>query len=51
MEDLSDVDELWEESLPEQTIDSLAAAKPLETLFYVFRSQQGGQVFTVWDRQ
>ncbi len=51
VEDLSDVDELWEESLPEQAIDSLAAAKPLETLFYVFRSQHGVQVYTVWDRR
>lgn len=51
VEDLSDVDELWEENMPVEPIDSLNAAKALETLFYVFRPQQGSRVITVWDRR
>lgn len=51
VEDLSDVDELWEESLPDLPITSLAAAKELETLFYVFVSQKKDKVVTVWDRR
>lgn len=51
VEDLSDVDELWEESMPELFVDSMAAAKMNETLFYVFKSQKSERIFTVWDRR
>jgi uncharacterized protein CbrC (UPF0167 family) len=51
VEDLSDVDELWEDDMPDEPIDSLAAAKAMDTLFYVFRPQQGLRVITVWDRR
>lgn len=49
VEDLSDVDELWEESLPEDAIESLEETTEMDTLFYVFRSQDGKRIFTVWD--
>ncbi|GEM_PF-761191 len=51
VEDLSDVDELWEESLPELPVTTLAAAKQLVTLFYVFVSQKKDKVVTLWDRR
>ncbi len=49
VEDLSDVDELWEDSLPDAAIDSLETTVGMKTLFYVFRSQNGERIFTVWD--
>lgn len=51
VEDLSDVDELWEENMPDEMIDSLAVAKAMDTLFYVFRPLHGQRVITVWDRR
>ncbi|MBK8568340.1 MAG: hypothetical protein IPN76_34785 [Saprospiraceae bacterium] len=51
VEDLSDVDELWEEAMPDEPIATLVAAKAMDTLFYVFRPQQGQRVITVWDRR
>lgn len=51
VEDLSDVDELWDEYLPDLPITTLAAAKALDTLFYVFVSQKKDAVVTVWDRR
>ncbi|MBK8565392.1 MAG: hypothetical protein IPN76_19110 [Saprospiraceae bacterium] len=41
VEDLSDVDELWEEAMPDEPIATLVAAKAMDTLFYVFRPQRG----------
>ncbi len=51
VEDLSDVDELWEESLPDLPVATLAAAKALDTLFYVFVSQNKDKIVTIWDRR
>ena len=48
VEDLSDVDELWE-IMPEAAITNVNDVKFLDTLFYVFKSQSGRQVVTVWD--
>ncbi len=49
LKDTSDMEELWNDSLPEDAIDSYEASAEWDTLFYVFRSQDCGQIVTLWD--
>lgn len=49
--DLTDAEELWDKTLPDLPIPSLAAARLQNTLFYVFISQKKDRLVTLWDRK
>lgn len=49
VDDMPELDELWNDYLPEDAIESLEESEGNDTLFYVFKSQDGTQVITLWD--
>ncbi|MGC4039132.1 MAG: CbrC family protein [Chitinophagaceae bacterium] len=44
-----DIDELWDESLPEKNVKNSKDAETLSPLFYVFKSLNSDTIVTLWD--
>ena len=49
LRDDSDIEQLWNEELPEKSINNYAESNNFSTVFYVFKSLISEKIITIWD--